>query len=300
MPGPLDNRMYVHHGAPAPSGLRVVLDHATVGHRDHCGHVTRSAHVHDVFHAVLFTAGSGSFLFAGEVVPFVAPYLVLSAPGQPHAFAGAAGERSVYSEATFTAVDRNGALMRSAWPELLRARFGCPCPVTAHGPVEPAAAAAIAAAIEELVVTGFAGAPLAEAMVGAALDQLLIVTFRHLVAERAAPPADPVERARALLEARLEQAIGLDELARAVGLSAKHLARAFKRRYGEPPVRWRRRAAMARAATMVRSTRLPLERIAERLGFDDPAYFSRVFRQVHGESPAGFRRRHLRGGGSDT
>ena len=38
-----------------------------------------------------------------------------------------------------------------------------------------------------------------------------------------------------------------------------------------------------------------VEDIAYEIGFDDPAYFSRVFRERIGEAPAAWRRKQLRG-----
>jgi AraC-like DNA-binding protein len=190
-------------------------------------------------------------------------------------------------------------VLRLAWPELMRERFGCSCPLPAHGPVEPAAAAAIAEAIADLASCGEAGGPFALPLVDGLLAQLLFTLFRHLIAAGAVRQSgDALERVRALIDARLGEPATLDALARSVGVTAKHLTRAFKRRYGLPPVAYRRRAAMEQAATLVRSSRLPLAEIAARLGFDDLPYFTRVFRQVHGEPPGRFRRRHLGGGGA--
>jgi AraC-like DNA-binding protein len=295
------NRMYVHpHPLPVEPARRpsLRLDHATIGDRAHLGQATRAEHRHDVYHAVLYPTGRGSFMLRGAEVPFRAPYLVLCSPGDPHTFQGGDGDDSFYSEATFSGRDRSGAPLCVGWSELLRTRFGCPCQVPAHGPLDAAAAAEIGEALAELVRLGFSATSHAAQLLDVALDRLLVALFRALVVERErADGLDAVERARVLIEARLEEGVGLGELARAVGLSAKHLARAFKRRFGLPPVRYRRRAAMERAAILVRSTRLPLEDIGARLGIDDPAYFTRVFRSVHGVPPGAYRRRHLGGPG---
>ena len=51
---------------------------------------------------------------------------------------------------------------------------------------------------------------------------------------------------------------------------------------------------MREAARLLVQGDATLEAIAERTGFPNRAYFSRVFKQVTAESPAAFRRRHRR------
>jgi transcriptional regulator GlxA family with amidase domain len=46
------------------------------------------------------------------------------------------------------------------------------------------------------------------------------------------------------------------------------------------------------AARLLLQSDLTIEAIAETTGFPNRAYFSRVFAQVAGEAPAGFRRQH--------
>ena len=43
------------------------------------------------------------------------------------------------------------------------------------------------------------------------------------------------------------------------------------------------------ACRLLNETPRPLKTIAAELGFDDPYYFSRLFRKVTGSSPTGFR-----------
>jgi YesN/AraC family two-component response regulator len=49
------------------------------------------------------------------------------------------------------------------------------------------------------------------------------------------------------------------------------------------------RSRVKQAKALVVSTELKVTEIAFRVGFDDPAYFSRVFRRYTGRSPRAFR-----------
>ncbi|MFW0772587.1 helix-turn-helix domain-containing protein [Paenarthrobacter nitroguajacolicus] len=51
---------------------------------------------------------------------------------------------------------------------------------------------------------------------------------------------------------------------------------------------------MSRAQSLLSDTNLPVQRIAKLSGYDDPAYFSRLFTKKTGFSPSQFRREHHR------
>jgi AraC-like DNA-binding protein len=291
-PAPAD-RMYVHPGSrPAGPTWGLRLAHATWRDQHHLRHASasRSTHVHDVYHVVLVIAGSGSFLGPAGPVAVRAPWLFLVSPGAPHSFQGAPGDDTVYSECTFTGSDARNAPLRLPWPRLLAERFAQPCPVPAFAPCDTALADALDGLIADLVACGHGSEGAMEGLAAGLLDQVLFTLFRHLVAE---PPegADPVARARRILEGRLEDPPSLAELATAVGLSAKHLGRAFASRYGLPPGRYRQQAAMQRAASLLRGGDASVAEVAASLGFADPRYFIRLFGRVHGMPPGVFRRR---------
>ena len=286
--------MYVHPQAitgarvpPEPGWLR--LDHATIADRQHLADAPRATHVHAVYHLVLYTRGHGSFLLHDQVVPYVAPYVVLTAPGHPHSFQGTPDEDGVYSELTFQGRDRQGRTLLQGWPELMASRFRHPCPLPAHGPLTQALARELAGIMERIVELGLSGIATADALIHAHLEQALFVLFRHHLREGPPEGIDAIDQARQLLESAADEPQDVAMVARTIGLSAKHLARAFKQRFGLPPVQYRRHWSMQQAATLIRSSQLALQDIAGRLGFHDPAYFSRVFRSVHGMSPQHYR-----------
>jgi len=112
----------------------------------------------------------------------------------------------------------------------------------------------------------------------------LTTIWRFLVAD-AASRTDP-----RILDERLDDPPSAEALTRAVGWPSTRLIRRFTARYGCPPGRYRRQAAMARAADLLRGSALSVAGVAERLGFTDVRYFSRIFTRMHGLSPARWRR----------
>ena len=107
------------------------------------------------------------------------------------------------------------------------------------------------------------------------------------------PPAPARQRVRQSIEwamARLDRPIQLTELAGRARLSISRYAELFKQIYGQPPMAYLTGQRINLAVDLLSSTELPIGTIAERVGYDDPLYFSRVFRKTMGVCPRTLRR----------
>jgi len=92
------------------------------------------------------------------------------------------------------------------------------------------------------------------------------------------------------LNRRLDKPTNLDDLAQWSGFSAQHLNRVFRRELGITPLQYLAKMRMERAATILVDGRWTVRAVAAKCGFDDPYYFSRLFKQHFGRSPAEYRR----------
>ena len=102
---------------------------------------------------------------------------------------------------------------------------------------------------------------------------------------------DPfVSRALSLLHARVAQEWTVEDLGREVGLSRSALAERFTRLIGEPPMRYLARWRIQLAAHQLRTSDSSLARIAEQVGYESEAAFSRAFRRSYGAPPATWRK----------
>lgn len=88
------------------------------------------------------------------------------------------------------------------------------------------------------------------------------------------------------LRENLHNKLTLEQVARQAGISVPHLCAMFKRQTNCGPLGFFTRLKMHRAGELLLSTELTVSEIAYRLGFEDPLYFSKRFRQSVGMSPS--------------
>jgi AraC family transcriptional regulator len=92
------------------------------------------------------------------------------------------------------------------------------------------------------------------------------------------------------IEAGLEGPLGLDELARAAGLSTFHFARMFRRSTGQTPQGFVLHRRIDRARRLLTESRLSLAEIALACGFSGQSHFTARFRAMTGLTPGQYRR----------
>ena len=102
---------------------------------------------------------------------------------------------------------------------------------------------------------------------------------------------DPyVARALALLHGDITRPWTVDDLGRDVGLSRSALADRFIRLIGVPPMHYLASWRMQVASQKLRNTNASLAQVAEVVGYDSEAAFSRAFKKAFGIAPATWRR----------
>jgi AraC family transcriptional regulator len=92
------------------------------------------------------------------------------------------------------------------------------------------------------------------------------------------------------VDAHLVESIPVSDLARLVGLSEAHFARAFKQTAGMAPHRFVMERRLERGKRMLADADDSIASIASACGFADQAHFSRAFSQTFGLSPSALRK----------
>lgn len=104
-----------------------------------------------------------------------------------------------------------------------------------------------------------------------------------------APPARHLLRAKDLADRRYAEQIGVDDLARAAGLSRAHFSREFRRTFGETPHAYLLTRRLERAAALLRSTDHSVSDICFSVGLQSVGSFTTSFTRTYGLSPTAYR-----------
>jgi transcriptional regulator GlxA family with amidase domain len=127
-----------------------------------------------------------------------------------------------------------------------------------------------------------------------ALDALVLEVVRAMANSK--PPPSPVavhpavSRALNILEGRFREDWTLNKLAEEAGLSRGRPAELFRREAGDSIHKLLTKARVRHAEAVLANSDLPIGEVALECGFATIQYFSRVFREVTGQTPNEFRR----------
>lgn len=103
------------------------------------------------------------------------------------------------------------------------------------------------------------------------------------------PPARHLLRARDLADARYFEALDVNDLASAAGLSRAHFSREFRRAFGESPHAYLLTRRLERAAALLRTTDRSVADICLSVGLQGIGSFTTSFRRAFGVSPTAYR-----------
>ncbi|MFF5129632.1 AraC family transcriptional regulator [Streptomyces syringium] len=227
--------------------------------------------------AVVISAGTGWLRTPdGRTLPVTAPALLWLSPGVPHHYG--AGTDHGWDESF---VDFTGPAV-TAYTEL-----GLIEPDRPLVPLTETTAAR--AAIARIARAAHRGNPLLEVETSAAVHELLVAL--HRARADLGGDGEPVLRALAR-DAFLP--LSVTEHAARHGMTPAALRSAVRRGAGCSPKDYLLAIRLGRAKELLAATELPVSAVARRVGYDDPAYFSRLFTRRVGTAPVRFRERQGR------
>jgi AraC-like DNA-binding protein len=103
------------------------------------------------------------------------------------------------------------------------------------------------------------------------------------------PPERHLLRAKDLADARYADALTVDDLARAAGLSRAHFSQEFRRAFGETPHAYLLTRRLERAAALLRGTDRSVADICVAVGLHSVGSFTTSFGRMFGRTPTAYR-----------
>jgi AraC-like DNA-binding protein len=87
------------------------------------------------------------------------------------------------------------------------------------------------------------------------------------------------------IQKNYRQKISTEELSKVANISQQHLIRMFNKHLNSTPIEYINSVKIAHAMDMLRSPQMSIKEISYELGFDNPNYFSRLFKKMQGFTP---------------
>ncbi len=100
---------------------------------------------------------------------------------------------------------------------------------------------------------------------------------------------DPISKAIVYMKDNLNKNITVKDLSTECGLSVSHFCLLFKKRTEHSPIEHLTFLRIQKACNLLDFSNLRINEIARSIGYDDPYYFTRVFKNVIGKSPSSYR-----------
>lgn len=115
---------------------------------------------------------------------------------------------------------------------------------------------------------------------------------------RSSAAAKLVARFTAMIAREFHADLNVADFAARLGVTPTHLTRCCRKTSGRSALELLNDRIHYEACVMLKETGIPIQEIAQTLGFQSPAYFTRSFQEKSGQTPSDFRRKpagHARG-----
>ncbi len=245
-------------------------------------------HLHRDLHQVfVISSGLGDISVETERFRLEAPFVLVAPAGLVHAFVWPTGAEGH----VLTLADSYVREATARFPEL-SALFGQA--LWLHMDADAELEAAMSGALSQLAREAIWDGPCREAAIEAHLLAFLVALHRlRLISRQSAlslsRQADIAARFRALVERRFRTPRTIAAYSAELGITEKQLRSACLKAVGQSPLQQLRRRRVLEAKRLLTYSTMTVAEVAYSLGFDDPAYFSRVFSEETGAAPSAFR-----------
>ncbi len=250
-----------------------------------------SAHTHNVFHMVFYTAESNrsSILLSGEKAESQPGMLVLTSPGEPHTFQPQSPGKTVYHELTFILENASGIFCGN-WNLLMQYYSGdenvlIPS-ITLLDEVSMAALDKHFRYLgSQLVNLPGSVMPVFKGL----MNMLEFVSSAVCLKKNLIVEDNVLDKVKFFIDKHFNEDLNLKELSRHFFMSPEHLCRKFKAAHGVSPLKYALELKMSAAKNMLLHSERSIKEISDRIGFSDVYAFSQSFKKNTGIPPGKYR-----------
>ena len=120
----------------------------------------------------------------------------------------------------------------------------------------------------------------------------ILITLAKAVHKDSAPP-NPLVRSLEYIRSNFTSDISAETLARIESLSVSRYNALFIKYMGMPPIRYVIKLRMANACELLENTDMSVRQIGILVGYNDPHFFSKLFKKHVGSSPLQYRQKNF-------
>lgn len=235
--------------------------------------LTKTESRHDFWEIAYILGGRGFYFLEGHKQEVATGDLILMPPQTRHQEHGGEGGVDILFVAFLL---KNPELLGGMKARVIRA-----CPIsTTH---------ALHGVLREIKYDD----PFNKEMIAALVTSLVVYLGRELRrgASVAKDPLDHfIDDSVAYLKKNFSQGIRLKDLCGRYRLNENYFSSAFKRKVGSPPIKFLHALRIEMAKRLLLHGNERMGEIARIVGYEDPLYFSRIFKKTTGLSPKDFRK----------
>ncbi|MEZ4707072.1 MAG: AraC family transcriptional regulator [Caldilineaceae bacterium] len=243
------------------------------------GHITERAPENVDFYLLIYClSGQGWFQSAEQTYMVKAGDLVVALPGLAHGYGAADGDPW-----TIQWVHFNGAQAAALLALAGITNKGCVISLEQRH--------SLFSLFNDILTTLQAGYSLHHLAVAAACLRYILsrLAFINTYTPPLATHGLNVQQIIELMLNNLDKRYRLDDLASRANMSCVSFSRLFRQKTGYAPMDYFIRLKIQRACELLETSELPVGKISKLLGYDDPYYFSRLFKQLTQASPTQYR-----------
>jgi len=253
---------------------------------------TFEEHSHDLYHIVLYTHSSGSYLKCGRKHRAEPGALVLVSPGESHDFVSLR-RSSMYSEMTFAFKSQTGKVLKIPLENVLTLYTGVVGRLNTEPRLSKDITQELAISMIQIVDYLQSPSPMSDFYAHRALANLFDIVVAHCYTE-IIPAADPgqdhsILRVKQYIDEHYSEPISAEDLASISHRSKGHLFRTFKKCFNVSPLAYQQNLRFEAALRLLRFTPLRCYEVAQRVGYSNVYYFHRQFKKRMGITPKRYR-----------
>ena len=103
-------------------------------------------------------------------------------------------------------------------------------------------------------------------------------------------PDSPLDKSITYMKENISRRLTTEDIAEKFNYSPSHYTAIFKQKTGMSPIDYYIKLKIHYACQLLTQSELKIKEISDKIGYDDPYYFSRLFKQIMGKSPKEYRK----------